>query len=286
MAVIDGKAQATHLKQAIAGAVRQLGHAPGLATILVGEDPASAVYVANKLKACEQTGIKGQLIHLPATVSATALDEVITRLNADPLIDGILLQLPLPRPLDEQQFLGLIDPLKDVDGLSPVNYGLMATGLPAHIPCTPQGCLHLIRSLGRPLAGQHAVVIGRSRLVGRPMAELLLQQNCTVTIAHSHTVNLPDLTRQADILVAATGRAGMVKASWIKPGAVVIDVGINRVNGQLQGDVDFAEVSLVAGAITPVPGGVGPMTVAMLMANTLRAACRAQGVPVSLPELP
>ncbi len=272
--LIDGKAIAARLRVGIKLAVNQLAQAPGLATLLIGDMAASAVYVQNKLKACKEVGINGQLIKLPASVSEAELFDCIDTLNRDTGIHGILLQLPLPARLDAQQFISLIDPAKDVDGLGPVNYGLMAAGLPAHVPCTPLGCLALIKSVRPQLSGLHAVVLGRSRLVGRPMAELLLQQNCTVTIAHSKTPDISAVTRQADILVAAVGQPELVKADWVKPGATVIDVGINRINGQLKGDVDYAAVSTVAGAITPVPGGVGPMTVAMLLANTARSAYR------------
>lgn len=275
--LIDGKAIAARLRVDIGLAAGQLSNPPGLATLLVGDLPASAIYVQNKLKACREAGINGQLIKLPDSVSEAELSACIVKLNNDSSIHGILLQLPLPARLDTQKFISLIDPLKDVDGLGPVNYGLMAAGLPAHVPCTPLGCLKLVKSVRPQLDGLHAVVLGRSRLVGRPMAELLLQQNCTVTIAHSRTTDIPAITRQADILVAAVGRPLLVKAGWIKPGAVVIDVGINRIDGRLVGDVDFNEARETAGAITPVPGGVGPMTVAMLLANTVRSAYQSAG---------
>lgn len=281
-ALIDGKAIAARLRASLKLAVGRLPTPPGLATLLVGDNPASALYVNNKLKACAEVGIHGRLLKLPADVSEARLFDEIEKLNNDAAIDGILLQLPLPRPLDEQQFLSSIDPAKDVDGLGPVNYGLLAAGLPAHIPCTPLGCLKLIHSVKASLAGMHAVVIGRSRLVGRPMAELLLQQNCTVTVVHSQTIDPAALVQKADIVVVAAGRPALVKANWIKPGAIVIDVGINRVDGRLVGDVDFAEVQKVAGAITPVPGGVGPMTVAMLLNNTVRSAYAKAGL--RLPE--
>lgn len=269
--LIDGKAIAARLRAQIKLAVSRLDQAPGLATVLVGDLPASAIYVQNKLRACSEVGISGKLISLPDTVSVAELSDCLTSLNKDSSINGILLQLPLPARLDAQHFINLIDPEKDVDGLGPVNYGLMVAGLPAHVPCTPLGCLTLIQSIRPKMAGLNAVVLGRSRLVGRPMAELLLQQNCTVTIAHSRTVDIADVVRQADILVAAAGQPGLVKAEWVKPGATIIDVGINRIAGRLTGDVDKA-VRDVAGAITPVPGGVGPMTVAMLLANTTRSA--------------
>lgn len=280
--LIDGEAIAARIRANLKSAISKLPAPPGLATLLVGDNPASAVYVSNKLKACIEVGINGRLIKLPADVSEARLFDEIEALNNDAAIDGILLQLPLPRPLDEQQFLSGIDPAKDVDGLGPVNYGLLAAGLPAHVPCTPLGCLKLIHSVNTDIAGLQAVVIGRSRLVGRPMAELLLQQDCTVTVVHSKTAAPAALVRKADIVVVAAGRPALVKADWVKPGAIVIDVGINRVDGRLVGDVDFAEVQKVAGAITPVPGGVGPMTVAMLLNNTVRSAYAKAGL--RLPE--
>lgn len=282
-ALIDGKAIAASLRNRIAGAVGRLGSTPALATILIGDNPASAIYVRNKLKACAEVGIDGRLIHLPEDVSEATLFDVINKLNDDGSVNGILLQLPLPERLDQQQFICMIDSRKDVDGLSPVNYGLLAAGLPGQIPCTPLGCMHLIKTVQPDLRGKHAVVLGRSLLVGRPMAELLLRQDCTVTIAHSKSGDIPRLTRQADILVSAVGRPQFVKAEWVKPGAIVIDVGINRVDGKLVGDVDFDAVRQVAGAITPVPGGVGPMTVAMLLVNTVRSAYGSAGLP--FPEL-
>lgn len=277
--LIDGKAIAAALRAKVAHEVKKLAQPPGLAAILVGDDPASAVYVAGKAKACAEVGILSSTHRLPASASEAELFDLIEQLNQTPEVSGILLQLPLPKTLDARQFISLIDPAKDVDGLGPVNYGLAAAGLPASIPCTPQGCLYLIHTVKPDLTGLRALVLGRSTLVGKPMAELLLQQDCTVTIAHSKSVDLPALCREADIVVAAVGRPGLVRGEWIKPGAIVIDVGITRgADGKLQGDVAFAEVAELASAITPVPGGVGPMTIACLLVNTLVAACRQQGV--------
>lgn len=274
--LIDGKAEAATLKTDIAARVDALkarGITPGLAVILVGDDPASHIYVRNKITACEKTGITSFEFRLPADVAEDGLLETIAQLNADAAIHGILLQLPLPAHLDETRMILAIDPDKDVDGLHPLNAGRLMAGLPGMVPCTPQGSLHLIRSQIADLSGLHAVVIGRSLLFGKPMAQLLLAANCTVTHCHSRSKDLANLCRQADILVAAVGRARMVKGDWIKPGAIVIDVGINRLDdGKITGDVDFAEAMDVAGAITPVPGGVGPMTIAFLMENTLTAA--------------
>jgi len=280
--LIDGKAIAAELRSHIRDAVARFNKPPSLATVLVGDNPASALYVQNKLKACAEVGIKGHLVSLPVDVAASTLQSRMSALSNDPGITGILLQLPLPEGLNAQSFISLIAPEKDVDGLGAVNYGLLAAGQPAHVPCTPLGCLYLIKKVMPQLAGKHAVVLGRSRLVGRPMAELLLQANCTVTIAHSKTPDLPAVTRSADIVVAAVGQPALVKAGWIKPGAVVIDVGINRIGTRVCGDVDYDAVREVAGALTPVPGGVGPMTVAMLMGNTARAAYRQNNQP--LPE--
>lgn len=278
--LIDGKAIAAGLRAKVATYAKALPRKAGLAAILVGDDPASAIYVANKAKACAEVGIASYIHRLPASASADDLLSLISGMNAASEVSGILLQLPLPSGLDARRFINAIDVTKDVDGLHPVNYGLLASGLPATIPCTPLGCLHLIRSVTHDLRGKRALVIGRSTLVGKPVTELLVQQDCTVTIAHSKSTDLPALTRGADILVAAVGRAGLVRGSWIKPGAIVIDVGINRgADGKLTGDVAFAEALEVAGAITPVPGGVGPMTIACLLVNTLVAACRQQGVP-------
>lgn len=281
--IIDGKAAADRLKTRVTGevtALRQHGVAVGLAVILVGEDPASHIYVRNKIVACEKTGIVSSERRLPATVTPAELKQVIAELNQDPSIHGILLQLPLPAHLDENEMILAISPDKDVDGLHPVNAGRLMAGLPGMVPCTPQGSLMLIQEMQPDVTGLHAVVIGRSLLFGKPMGQLLLGANCTVTQCHSKTRDLPGLCRQADILVAAVGRPQMVKADWVKPGAIVIDVGINRLaDKKVVGDVDFAAVSPVAGAITPVPGGVGPMTIACLLANTVKAARNQNNLP-------
>jgi methylenetetrahydrofolate dehydrogenase (NADP+) / methenyltetrahydrofolate cyclohydrolase len=288
--IIDGKAFAAGLRAKIAGAVPAFEAAksrkPGLAVVLVGEDPASRVYVANKAKQTVEVGMASFEHKLPADTGQDDLIALVQRLNADDAVDGILVQLPLPKHLDELAVVSAIDPDKDVDGLHVVSAGRLASGLPGLASCTPLGCMMLIRDvLGDDLSGKNAVVIGRSILVGKPVAQLLLAANCTVTIAHSRTQDLPDVVRRADIVVAAVGRPEMVKADWIKPGACVIDVGINRVPAaeegktRLVGDVAFAEVSEVAGSITPVPGGVGPMTIACLLHNTLQAAHRRAGLP-------
>lgn len=277
--IIDGKAVSDRVKTRIAADVAALktdGRSVGLAVILVGDDPASHIYVRNKIAACEKTGIVSTEHRLPADVSAEEVLRVIEGLNKDASIHGILLQLPLPAHLDENRMVLAISPDKDVDGLHPVNAGRLMAGLPGMVPCTPQGSLILIKEVQQDLTGLHAVVIGRSLLFGKPMAQLLLAENCTVTHCHSKTRDLPALCRQADILVAAVGRAGMVKGDWIKPGAIVIDVGINRVaEKKVVGDVAYDEARAVAGAITPVPGGVGPMTIACLLGNTLKAAADA-----------
>lgn len=277
--IIDGKAVADRLKTQIAAHVAALqaqGQSVGLAVILVGDDPASHIYVKNKITACEKTGIVSTEHRLPADVSAEKLLGVIDSLNSDSSVHGILLQLPLPAHLDESRMVLEISPDKDVDGLHPVNAGRLMAGLPGMVPCTPQGSLILIKEIHKDLTGLHAVVIGRSLLFGKPMAQLLLAENCTVTHCHSKTRDLPALCRQADILVAAVGRASMVRGDWIKPGATVIDVGINRIaDKKVVGDVAFDEAVQVAGAITPVPGGVGPMTIACLLANTVKATTNA-----------
>ncbi len=278
--IIDGKAYAEGLRARVAGEVKALaseGITPGLAVVLVGNDPASEVYVRNKVKFSEEVGIRSTERKLPADVSEAELIAEIERLNADPTVHGILVQLPLPKHIREAAAIQSVRPEKDVDGFHVINAGKLATGLDGLVPCTPAGCLMLIKDAVPKLAGKRALVIGRSNIVGKPMAMLLLRESCTVTIAHSRTENLPELCRQADIVVAAVGQAEMVKSAWIKPGAVVIDVGMNRVtdeNGKsrLTGDVDYAEAVAVAGAITPVPGGVGPMTIACLLANTVKAA--------------
>ncbi len=269
---IDGKAVADHLMAAIAATVAALPRPPGLAVILVGDDPASHVYVGNKVKACTKTGIRSLEHRLPASASADEIAALIGKLNVDSDVDGILLQLPLPAGIDSGPLIQMIAPEKDVDGLTIPNIGKLVAGLDGMVPCTPQGSLMLIKSVMPDLSGKHAVVIGRSLLFGKPMAQLLLAENCTVTMAHSKTTNLPEICRSADILVAAVGRPKMVKGDWVKSGAVVIDVGINRLDtAKLCGDVDFESAAQVAGFITPVPGGVGPMTIACLMANTLKA---------------
>ena len=288
--VIDGKAFAAGLRARIADAVPAFaaaaGRVPGLAVVLVGEDPASQVYVRSKHKATVEAGMASFEHRLPASATQDEVEALLRDLNADEAVDGILLQLPLPGHLDEQRAVATIDPDKDVDGLTPVSAGRLALGIPGMVPCTPYGCLLLLQDRLGDLSGKDAVVVGRSILVGKPMAQLLLGANCTVTMAHSRTKDLPDLVRRADIVVAAVGRAEMVKGDWIKPGAVVIDVGINRLppaegaaKGRLVGDVDYAEVLPLASAITPVPGGVGPMTIACLLKNTLIAAARRRGLP-------
>ncbi len=275
-AIIDGKAFAAKLRGEIAAVVATMPRVPGLAVVLVGDDPASAVYVKSKGKQTVEVGMRSFEHRLPADTAQADLIALVEQLNADPAVDGILVQLPLPKHLDDLAVISTIDPDKDVDGLHVVNAGRLASGLPGLVSCTPLGCMMLIEDQLGDVSGKNAVVIGRSILVGKPVAQLLLAANCTVTMAHSRTVDLADVVRRADIVVAAVGRAEMVKADWIKPGACVIDVGINRVDGKLIGDVAFAEVSAVAGSITPVPGGVGPMTIACLLKNTLTAAQRRQ----------
>ena len=285
--VIDGKAAAASLREAVrikaAEFQQRTGRKPGLATVLVGEDPASSVYVRSKGKATAEAGMTGFSHKLPDTTSESDLLDLVLRLNADESVDGILVQLPLPRQIDAARVIATIEPSKDVDGFHALNAGRLATGLDALVPCTPLGCLHLLKAELGDLSGKDAVVIGRSNIVGKPMAMLLLGESATVTIAHSRTRDLPDVVRRADIVVAAVGRAEMIKGEWIKPGAVVIDVGINRVptddgKGRLVGDVAYDEAAEAASAITPVPGGVGPMTIAMLMRNTLVAAHRRAGL--------
>lgn len=274
--LIDGNALSKRLRGDIATRTAELtarGCRPGLAVILVGDDPASAVYVRNKVAACEATGIRSIMDRYGADLSEASLLERIAELNADPSVHGILVQMPLPRHIDSHRVIEAIDPAKDVDGYSTLSAGQTLTGLPGLRPCTPFGCMKLIESTGQALRGKHAVVIGRSNTVGKPMALLLLQAHATVTVCHSATPDIGHHTRQADIVVAAVGRAGTVTADMVKPGAIVIDVGINRgPDGKLCGDVDFEPVREVAGWITPVPGGVGPMTITMLLANTLMAA--------------
>jgi len=285
--VIDGKAAAAALRAEVGAEVIRFravtGRAPGLAVVLVGDDPASAVYVRAKRKATIEAGMESIEHKLGPETSEADLLALVDRLNADPAIDGILVQLPLPPHIDANTVITRIDPDKDVDGFHPVNAGRLAIGLDGFVPCTPLGCLKLLRAELGNLAGKSAVVIGRSNIVGKPMALLLLGDSCTVTIAHSRTADLPAVVHQADIVVAAVGRPNLVKGGWLKPGATVIDVGINRTDGGLVGDVDFASASEVAGAITPVPGGVGPMTIACLIRNTLVSAARREGFRYEAP---
>ncbi|WP_333714044.1 bifunctional methylenetetrahydrofolate dehydrogenase/methenyltetrahydrofolate cyclohydrolase FolD [Yoonia sp.] len=286
--VIDGKAFAAKVRGQVADGVAKLkeahGITPGLAVVLVGEDPASQVYVRSKGKMTVEVGMASFEHRLDADTPEADLLAVIERLNADPAVHGILVQLPLPAHLDSDQVINSIDPAKDVDGFHISNVGLLGTGQKSMVPCTPLGCLMMLRDYHGSLSGMTAVVIGRSNIVGKPMAQLLLGDSCTVTIAHSRTKDLAAVVRQADIVVAAVGRAQMVTGDWIKPGATVIDVGINRIDNpdggtRLVGDADYESCAAVAGAITPVPGGVGPMTIACLLANTLTACCRANGLP-------
>ncbi len=291
--LIDGKAFAAGLRQRVAGSVAAFvnvtGHKPGLAVILVGNDPASQVYVGSKKKATVEVGMESFEHRLPEDVAQIDLITLVERLNADNSVDGILVQLPLPSHIDDKSVIAAIDPAKDVDGFHVVNAGRLAVGEEAFVPCTPLGCLMLLKDQLGDLSGKNAVVIGRSNIVGKPMAQLLLGENCTVTIAHSRTQDLADVVRRADIVVAAVGRAEMVKGDWLKDGAIVIDVGINRLapadgetKGRLVGDVAFDEALGHAGAITPVPGGVGPMTIACLLRNTMVAASRRAGL--AMPE--
>lgn len=285
--IIDGKAFAAKVRAQVGDHVARLkadhGLTPGLAVVLVGEDPASQVYVKNKGIQTREAGMASFEHRLDAATDQATLMDLIARLNADPAVHGILVQLPLPKGLDEEAVLNAIDPAKDVDGFHISNVGMLATGQKAMVPCTPLGCLMMLRDHLGNLSGLNAVVVGRSNIVGKPMAQLLLRDSCTVTIAHSRTRDLPEVCRRADILVAAVGRPQMIPGDWVKPGATVIDVGINRIPAgdktRLVGDVDFDSAVQVAGAITPVPGGVGPMTIACLLANTLTACCRAHGLP-------
>ncbi|MBB4304266.1 methylenetetrahydrofolate dehydrogenase (NADP+)/methenyltetrahydrofolate cyclohydrolase [Rhodobium orientis] len=289
--IIDGKARAAALREDVAGEVATLKRdhdvTPGLAVVLVGEDPASKVYVANKAKQTVAAGMVSFEHKLTEETSEAALLELVAHLNADPDVDGILVQMPLPRHIDTDRVVEAIDPAKDVDGLHPMNAGKIVLGRPGLVPCTPRGCVILAKEAIGNLAGKHAVVVGRSILVGKPVSLLLQNENCTVSMAHSRTVDLPSLCRQADILVAAVGRQEMIRGDWVKPGACVIDVGINRIPApekgdgktRLVGDVAFEEAVEVAGAITPVPGGVGPMTIACLLANTVTAARLRRGLP-------
>ena len=288
---IDGKAFAKGLRERVGAAVSSLqrdhGLTPGLAVVLVGEDPASQVYVRNKGKQTLEAGMKSFEHKLPDTTSETELLGLIDQLNADPDVHGILVQLPLPDQIDSHAVINAINPDKDVDGFHLINVGRLSTGASGLVPCTPLGCLMLLKDELGDLSGKNAVVVGRSNIVGKPMAALLLAESCTVTIAHSRTQDLAGVCREADILVAAVGRPEMIPGDWVKPGATVIDVGINRIEGEegktrLVGDVDYASSEAVAGAITPVPGGVGPMTIACLLRNTVQAACAANGIPFDL----
>jgi methylenetetrahydrofolate dehydrogenase (NADP+)/methenyltetrahydrofolate cyclohydrolase len=291
--LIDGKAVAAGLRLRIAEGVAGLaaaGHVPGLAVVLVGEDPASQVYVSSKARQTVEVGMRSIEHRLDAATSEADLLALVRRLNDDPQVDGILVQLPLPAHIDSARVIEAIDPAKDVDGFHPMNAGRLATGTGGLVPCTPLGSLMLLKTVRPDLAGLEAVVVGRSNIVGKPMAQLLIAESCTVTVAHSRTRDLPAVARRADILVAAVGRPQMVKADWVKPGAIVIDVGINRIPApelgegktRLVGDVDTDAAAAVAGAITPVPGGVGPMTIACLLANTLTAACARRGLRTPL----
>ena len=287
--IIDGKAFAAKVRERVAGEVARLsdtyGITPGLAVVLVGEDAASQVYVRNKGRQTKEAGMASFEYRLTEDTQEQELLDLIGRLNADPAVHGILVQLPLPGHMNADLVINAIDPAKDVDGFHISNVGLLATGQKAMVPCTPLGCLMLLRAHLGDLTGKEAVVVGRSSIVGKPMAQLLLRDSCTVTVAHSRTRDLGEVCRRADILVAAVGRPKMIPGEWVKPGAAVIDVGINRVEpegggkAKLVGDVDFDGAAQVAGAITPVPGGVGPMTIACLLANTVTAACRAHGLP-------
>jgi methylenetetrahydrofolate dehydrogenase (NADP+)/methenyltetrahydrofolate cyclohydrolase len=287
--IIDGKAIAAALRGKVAAEAKRLttehGLTPGLAVVLAGNNPASESYVGSKAKATKEAGMKSFDHRLPETVGEAELLALVKQLNADPAVHGILVQLPLPNQIDAQKVLNTVDPAKDVDGFHPVNAGRLASGLPALVPCTPLGCVMLAKTVHPSLAGLDAVVIGRSNIVGKPVTQLLLAENATVTVTHSKTRDLPAVCRRADLLIAAIGRPQYVRGDWIKPGATVIDVGINRVPGstpgksKLVGDVAFSEAAQVAGAITPVPGGVGPMTIACLMVNTVRAACAIKGLP-------
>jgi methylenetetrahydrofolate dehydrogenase (NADP+)/methenyltetrahydrofolate cyclohydrolase len=284
--LIDGQAVAAGLRQQVSAAAAALrerhGVVPGLATVLVGEDPASQIYVRSKARACAATGLASFEHRLPEDASEARVIALVEQLDADERVDGILVQLPLPAGIDPQRVVAAIDPAKDVDGFHPINIGLLWSNRPTLVPCTPQGCVMLLHTVHTSLAGAEAVVLGRSNIVGRPLAALLLAADCTVTLVHSKTRGIAAIARRADVLIAAMGRPAIVGADWIKPGATVLDVGTNRVIGpdggtRLVGDVDFAAALEIAGAITPVPGGVGPMTIAMLLSNTVAAAERAAG---------
>jgi len=286
--ISDGRALAADLRARAAAAVRRLGEThrlvPGIAVVLVGHDPASEVYVRSKTRQVVESGMRSFDHRLPETATEAELLDLVARLNADPAVHGILVQLPLPAQVDTAKVIAAVDPAKDVDGFHPLNVGRLAIGLPVLVPCTPLACVMLAKTVRPSLEGLDAVVIGRSNIVGRPLVHLLVAESATVTVAHSKTRDLPALCRDKDLLFAAIGRPELVKGDWIKPGATVIDVGINRIvepdgSARIVGDVDFAQARAVAGAITPVPGGVGPMTIACLLVNTLRAACAANGLP-------
>ena len=285
--IIDGRAIAADLRAAVAEEVRRLvaahGLQPGLAVVLVGDDPASKTYVGSKSRGLVDVGMRPFDYHLPVSTGEAELLDLIARLNADTAVSGILVQLPLPPQINPARIFASINPDKDVDGFHPINAGRLMTGLPALVPCTPVACLKLIRSVHASVAGMDALMIGRSHIVGNPLAQILLAENATVTIAHTRTQHLPDLCRRAEVLCVAIGCAQFVRGDWIKPGATVIDIGINRITdggkSRVVGDVNFAEAVEVAGAITPVPGGVGPVTIVCLLVNTLRAACMQAGLP-------
>jgi methylenetetrahydrofolate dehydrogenase (NADP+) / methenyltetrahydrofolate cyclohydrolase len=286
--IIDGKTISADLRGKVTDAVHRLrrdrGVVPGIAVVLVGDNPASEVYVRNKAKAVAESGMRALDRKLPAATAEADLLALIAELNADEAVNGILVQLPLPKQIDAQKIIAALDPAKDVDGFHPLNAGRLASGQPALVPCTPLGCVILAKTVHGSLAGMEAVVVGRSNIVGKPVAQLLLAENATVTICHSKTRDLAEVCKRADLLIAAIGNPEFVRGHWLKPGATVIDVGINRVPGaggksRIVGDVAFAEASQVAGAITPVPGGVGPMTIACLLLNTLHAACAQNGFP-------
>ncbi len=289
--IIDGKSLAADLRAAVKAEVQRLraahGIVPGLAVVLLGDDAASRSYVASKSRAVAEVGMRPFDHHLPASVSETELLSLVQKFNADPAVHGILVQLPLPPQISAQRIIASINPDKDVDGFHPLNAGLVVTGLPALAPCTPLACIKLIKTIHSSLANRDALMVGRSHIVGNPLAQLMLKENATVTIAHTRTRDLPALCRRAEILCVAIGRAQFIRGDWIKPGATVIDIGINHIEvdgkSRLVGDINFAEAVEVAGAITPVPGGVGPMTIACLLGNTLRAACMQAGLPV--PEI-
>jgi methylenetetrahydrofolate dehydrogenase (NADP+) / methenyltetrahydrofolate cyclohydrolase len=285
--IIDGKSIAADLRAAVKAETQRLraarGIVPGLAVVLLGDDPASQSYVASKSRAVIEVGMRPFDHHLPATVSETELLALVAKLNADPAVHGVLVQMPLPPQISTKRIVASIDPDKDVDGFHPLNAGRLFTGLPALAPCTPLACIKLIKTVNASLAGREALMVGRSHIVGNPLAQLLLKENATVTIAHSRSRNLPALCRRAEVLCVAIGHAEYIRGDWIRPGATVIDIGINRVSAggksRIVGDVNFAEALDVAGAVTPVPGGVGPMTIACLLFNTLRAACLKAGLP-------